>query len=124
MKEIHAAIRANDAGLVDVMGGDLADLRRRPDFDAVLDYLQARGYLNIQRPDGEIGFVRLTNNGMTYFEDNRDATNERRWNRGLAIAAIIISLLALALEMDDRGFLGGALSRFKSTRSAAQSSED
>lgn len=98
MKEILVAVRGNDLGQADVLGGDLADLRGRPDFEAVLDYLQARGYLNIQHSDDEIGFIRLTDKGLTYFEDSRDATSERRWTRGLAIAAIIISIAALCVS--------------------------
>ena len=60
----------------------------------------------------------LTANGKAYFEKRRDHFAERRWTRGLAIAAIIISLFALILELDDRGFLGGFLDRFKTTQTS------
>lgn len=108
---------------IDVRSEALADLRRRPDFDAVLSYLEAKGLISVDEYDGEPWYVTLAGPGMTYFETDRDVIRERRWTRGLAIAAIIISLCALMLELDDRGMLGGLLDRFRTNRSVLRSSE-
>lgn len=78
-------------------------LRRRPDFDAVLSYLEAKGLISMDEYDTDVWYVTLSGPGTTYFETDRDVIRERRWTRGLAIAAIIISLCALMLELDDRG---------------------
>lgn len=99
MEAISAAARSTDSGLVDVRGDALADLRRRPDFSAVLDYLNARGWVKLHNFDDGPWFVSLTEAGRTYFEDHRDAASERRWTRGLAIAAIVISIAALFVSV-------------------------
>lgn len=98
-------------------------LRRRPDFDAVLSYLEAKGLISVDEYDGVPWYVTLSGPGTTYFETDRDVIRERRWTRGLAIAAIIISLCALMLELDDRGMLGGLLDGFRTTRSVLRPSE-
>ena len=109
--------RENDVATLDIRDDAFADLRRRPDFGAVLAYLEAKGFVNSQEYDEEVWYVTLTDPGMTYFETCRDVIRERRWTRGLAIAAIIISLLALILEFDDRGMLCGLFDGFRTTRS-------
>ena len=98
-------------------------LRRRPDFDTVLSYLEAKGLISVDEYDGAPWYVTLSGPGTTYFETDRDVIRERRWTRGLAIAAIIISLCALMLELDDRGMLGGLLDGFRTNRSVLRSSE-
>lgn len=107
---------------IDIRLDDFDTLRRRADFDAVLSYLEAKGLINVDEYDGVPWYVTLSGPGTTYFETDRDIIRERRWTRGLAIAAIIISLCALMLELDDRGMLGGLLDGFRTTRSDHQSS--
>ena len=99
MDRIITATRKNDSGLIDIRGNEFVDLRSRPDFEGVLDYLQAKGYLNEHHFDDEIWYVALTDKGLTYFEDNRDASNERRWTRGLAVAALLISIGSLIVSV-------------------------
>lgn len=48
---------------------------------------------------------KITLNGSRYLHLRREQRGERRWTRGLAIAAILISLASLALEMQGRGWL-------------------
>ena len=103
---------------------DMTSLNRRADFNAVLDYLCGADLIHLFEASDMSPIITLTDKGKTYLEANRDMIYDRRWTRGLAIAAIVISLFALILELDDRGYLGGMLSRFKSSQSAAQSSQD
>ena len=72
-------------------------LRRRPDFDAVLSYLEAKGLINVDEYDGAPWYVTLSGPGTTYFETDRDVIRERRWTRGLAIAAIILSVISIVI---------------------------
>ena len=109
---------------IDVRGEALADLRQRPDFSIVLDFLHAKGFIETETFDGEVWYVTLTGAGAAYFETDRDVIRERRWTRGLAIAAIIISLCALMLELDDRGMLGGLFDGLRTTRSARPASAE
>lgn len=62
----------------------------------------------------------ISPDGLRYLDYLCDQTRERRWTRSLAIAAIIISLFALVLELDDRGFLGGLLEPIKTTQSVTR----
>lgn len=78
--------------------------------------LCARGYAARQGAL-EIAAYVITDLGKIALSDDAVLKNERRWTRGLAIAAIIISLLTLMLELDDRGMLGGLFDGFKTTRS-------
>lgn len=103
---------------------EMASLARRDDFNTVLDHLCSADYIHLFQASEMAPVITLTDKGKTYLETYRDFISERRWTRGLAIAAIVISLFALILELDDRGYLGGMLSRFKSSQSAAQSSQD
>lgn len=98
MRRITSVARSNGSGLVDVRGDALGDLRARPDFLPVLNYLNAKGLLKTHCFDDEIWHVSLTAKGKTYFEDARDASRDRRWTRGLAIAAIAISIAALCVS--------------------------
>ena len=85
------------------LGSDhLNRLREREDFNAVLVLLESRGLISVKRTDGGDPFLlTLTGGGYSYFENSKDAIIERRWTRGLSIAAIIISLLALFLQFFD-----------------------
>ena len=47
----------------------------------------------------------ITTAGIEYLEHTRRIRSDNRWTRGLAIAAILISLAALALEFNSRGYL-------------------
>lgn len=122
MSALVSYARANGEP-IDIRLDDFAALRRRADFDAVLSYLEAKGLISVDEYDGEPWYVTLAGPGTTYFETDRDVIRERRWTRGLAIAAIIISLCALMLELDDRGMLGGLLDGFRTNRSVLRSSE-
>lgn len=82
---------------IDVRGEALADLRRRADFDAVLTYLEAKSLISVYEYDGEPWYVTLTGAGTTYFETDRDVIRERRWTRGLAIAALILSVISIGI---------------------------
>lgn len=72
-------------------------LRRRPDFDAVLSYLEAKGLISVDEYDGAPWYVTLSGPGTTYFETDRDVIRERRWTRGLAIAALILSVISIVI---------------------------
>ena len=65
----------------------------------------------------------INNSGVRYLDYLRHQRADKRWTRGLAIAAIIISLAALALELDDRGYLGGLLSGLRTSQNVQQVSE-
>ena len=69
------------------------------------------------------GWYVISDNGRRYLEYLKDQRNDRWWTRGLAIAAIVISLIALLLEMDDRGFLGGVLDGFRTSRNVTRTEE-
>lgn len=47
----------------------------------------------------------LSLEGERYLQLRREQACERRWTRALAIAALVISLVSLALEMQSRGWL-------------------
>lgn len=99
----------------------LQQLRNRQDYAQVMSLLSARGLAVLRHFDPTLPATRrlfITDVGMRYFEDSADVLSERRWTRGLSIAAIIISLIALALEFDDRGFFDV----FKTTPLSVQSS--
>lgn len=77
-------------------------LRKRDDFNSVLSLLEGKGYIQVKRADNGTAFtLHLTDLGYCFFENSDAALSDRRWTRGLAIAAIIISLLALALQFFD-----------------------
>ena len=68
--------------------------------------LEGLGLISFVRPDGvTLMWYGITQEGRCYFENRAKENSDRRWTRGLAIVAILISLLALLLEFDDRGFL-------------------
>ena len=83
--------------------------------------LKTLGYLSVS-----IDFSQACTTGKGYaaLDEYRDLRSDRRWTRGLAVVALVISLFALLLELDDRGYLGGMFSALKSTQSAAQRSPD
>lgn len=88
-----------------------------------IDLLIARGYVQSERryPVGSLenpmDIYAITKAGRVALADHRSKLADRRWTRALAIAALIISLLSLALEFEDRGYLDW----FRTTRSAPQS---
>lgn len=47
----------------------------------------------------------ISRKGIALLDDTKGTRRDKRWTRGLAIAAIIISLIALMLEFEDRGLL-------------------
>ena len=122
MSALVSYARANGEP-IDVRGEALADLRQRPDFSIVLDFLHAKGFIETETFDDEVWYVTLTGAGAAYFETDRDVIRERRWTRGLAIAAIIISLCALMLELDDRGMRGGLFDGLRTNRSVLRPSK-
>lgn len=65
----------------------------------------------------------ITPKGVRYIEYCKDEKSDKLWERWLAIIAIIISLIALTLELDDRGMLGGLLEGFRTNPSSRQYAE-
>ena len=57
---------------------------------------------------GDSGYWKITANGERFLDYVQAHRRDRAWNRGLSIIAIIISLVALGLEFDDRGYLDWA----------------
>lgn len=75
-------------------------LRSRRDFISVVLLLKARGLLKVTPDYSGFPFgVSVTDAGMRFFEDSHDIASERRWTRGLAITAIIISIAALCVSL-------------------------
>lgn len=72
-------------------------LRARKDYLRVMSYLAACGYIRLSYADDDILNIHLCDSALTYFETDRDARRERRWTRGLAIAALIISIASLCI---------------------------
>ena len=87
---------------------DFTKLRKRADFIQVLMYLESLGYIAIKWESESIYMVVLTNDGLSYIEKAWSERVEVWWTRGLAIAALVISLVALALEFHDRGWIRSA----------------
>ena len=123
MSAFVTAAREDHSNLIILGDQRFDDLRSRADFAAVIDYLKSSGLVVVQLEGDRPSRLTLTDDGATYCERQRDAANERRWTRGLAVVALVISLFALLLELDDRGYLGDFLSGFKSTGNVTQSSE-
>lgn len=96
MSALVSYARANGEP-IDVRGEALADLRQRLDFSIVLDFLHAKGFIETETFDGEVWYVTLTGTGAAYFETDRDVIRERRWTRGLAIAALILSVISIGI---------------------------
>ena len=100
-KYMRIFVRLTRLGVVHI-GGDhemLASLRRRDDFDAVLDYLEGAGLVSVFEAADMPPVITLTDDGKTYLERQRDLKSDRRWTRGLAIVAIIISTAALCVSL-------------------------
>lgn len=76
-------------------------------------------------PDGSVSITgwEISDNGLRWLHYDREQRSDRLWNRWLAIAAIVISLVALTLELNDRGFLGGLLDRIRTTQTSMPSEE-
>ena len=72
-----------------------------------IDYLCDQGYVERFPVNGSTG-LRILPAGEVALAEHRIAHRERLWTRWLAIIAIIVSLAALALELDDRGYLDWA----------------
>ena len=117
-----------DYSLIHLLPEEIRTLRRYSKLDRIPDcaphlqtFLRLRFVCRVGAVPDSTGVRRggwyvVTIDGRRYLEYLNDQRNDRRWTRGLAIAAILISLFALILEMDDRGFLGGFLDGFKTTR--------
>lgn len=97
MKKLVTYSRDNGYRPIDVHEDALSDLKCRPDFDNVITFLHVKGYLETDVYDGEIWFITLSEKGVSYFEDERDFISERRWTRGLAIAALILSVISIVI---------------------------
>lgn len=69
-----------------------------------LRHLAEEGFVCLIEPDGFIGGI--TVKGRHEMEVYRDGVSDRWWTRGLAIIAILISVCALALEAQSRGWIG------------------
>lgn len=79
--------------------------------------LQSRGFLGV-----DVGFTNAytTDAGLAALNDYKDLRFDRYLTRGIAVLALVISILTLALELDDRGYLGKALPGFKAAQSVEQ----
>lgn len=82
-------------------------------FDRMrMDELVRLGYVNSSRHESGMAVYQLMPAGddalSAYYDEARRRAAEkadRWWTRGLAIVAILISLIALILEFDSRGYL-------------------
>lgn len=75
----------------------LSKLRQRGDFARAVPVLEGLGLITASRANnGQIYKFTIMPEGMAYFENDRAAREERRWTRGLAIAALVTSILSLA----------------------------
>lgn len=98
--------RKSKSVLVSLQSDAIAPLRQRSDFCAVLLVLQGLGYIQIHWANVDHPYrIKLTDSGLAYLESNKSLRKDQRWTRGLAIVAILISLVALILEFDSRGYL-------------------
>ena len=78
---------------------EMTSLNRRADFNAVLDFLCGADLIHLFEASDMAPIITLTDKGKTYLEANRDMIYERRWTRGLAIAAILISIGSLIVSV-------------------------
>lgn len=122
MSVFLAEAQRRDSSSVSLQSDATKSLRERKDFHTVLRTLEALGHIRVAWTDNNIPLrVYLTDSGRAYLENSREIKAEQRWTRGLAIAALIISLAALALEIDGRGYLDWAK---PGKTHAAQSAQD
>ena len=77
----------------------LAALRRQKSFDFTLHYLENAGLISLFEPADIPPIITLTDDGITYLERRRDLIHDRRWTRGLAIAALLISIGSLIVSV-------------------------
>lgn len=107
MSAILASARTHDDCCARMDDSNLVSLALRKDFDSVISVLEAFGLIAPYRGvNDQIVYIAITSEGRYYFEKQSAESSERRWTRGLAIVAILISLAALFLEFEDRGYFG------------------
>lgn len=109
MSVFLAEAQRRDSSSVSLQSDATKFLRERKDFHTVLRTLEALGHIRVTWTDTNVPLrIHLTDSGRAYLETSREVKSEQRWTRGLAIAALIISLAALALEIDGRGYFDWA----------------
>ena len=81
-------------------------IRSRKDYSQVFDYLASKDFMVVNYADTNTPqAIHLNPAGITFLEDQAAAFSERWWTRGLSIAALIIALISLFLELEDRGIV-------------------
>lgn len=77
-----------------------------------------------QVPDDSVSIIgwKVSANGLRWLHYDFKQRIDKFWSRFFAVLAILISLAALLLELDDRGFLGGLFDGFRSSRNVVQDS--
>lgn len=99
MRALLSAAEKNGMPLVDSNDPSLAPLRKQRDFARVIEVLTNMGFI----ADDPFGrnppmSYKITHAGSCYFENRAKENSERRWTRGLAIAAILVSIASLGLS--------------------------
>lgn len=97
-----------------------------PDESAIaLNHLGLSEPIYGQEPDGSVSILgwKISADGLRWLRHHHDQNVDKFWNRFFTALAILISLAALLLEMDDRGFLGGLFDGFRTNQSVPQSLE-
>ena len=99
MKAFIETANKRDGFRIDLNLSPAKTLAGRPDFLDVTSVLEGQNHLKTTRAAaGNILEVRLTSQGKCYFETQATETAEKRWTRGLAIAALITSILSLSIS--------------------------
>ena len=97
MRAFLDAADRSGSSVVKISNPALSNLLRRGDFTRVVPVLEGLGLIAAGRADnGQIYKFTIQPEGMAYFENDRAAREERCWTRGLAIAALVTSILSLA----------------------------
>lgn len=84
---------------IDADSPELSKLAARKDFDIVIEHLENIGLVSLFHASDLAPVITVTHSGMSYLERRRDQASERRWTRGLAIAALVISIGSLAVSV-------------------------
>lgn len=99
MSVFLAEAQRRDSSSVSLQSDATKSLRERKDFHTVLRTLEALGHIRVAWTDNNIPLrVYLTDSGHAYLENSCEIKAEQRWTRGLAIAALIISLASLSIS--------------------------
>ena len=106
MKHLVKSSRIKNDVVVELLVDPVPKISSKKWFNDTLRYLENAGYLRIDWEERDVACAAvMSKKGLTYFETEHAIKSERWWTRGLAIAALIISLAALLLEFHDRGWL-------------------